>query len=253
MQKGVRTFTGVSNSQHNILGTVVGKRSSSRTCALLDVGQVSYEVGLKLQQEARNLVEKGELDGILMLLEHDPVITVGRKGGTENLLVNEHELQNRGIRLVKTDRGGNITGHNPGQLVVYPILNLKRWKQDVHWYVHTIEEAVIRMLANYSLKALRKPGHPGIWMNDKKVAAIGVFISRWITSHGLALNVNNDLSLFASMIPCGIRCFGVTSLEQEGLQIKLNGLKKVFADEFSKLFECRLDFQMDSCRAIWDR
>ena len=213
---------------------------SIHKCTLLDAGCITYAAGLVLQRKARDLVEAGEWDGILLLLEHEPVITLGRNGGLENLLTNERDLLARGINLVKTERGGNITGHNPGQLVVYPVLNLKKWQQDVHWYVRTIEEAVIRTLGNHQLQAGRKSGHTGVWIDDRKVAAIGVFISRWITSHGLALNVNNDLSLFASMIPCGISGHGVTNLAQAGIDMELNELKKEFAGEFGKLFECEL-------------
>ncbi|MFK5927337.1 MAG: lipoyl(octanoyl) transferase LipB [Desulfuromusa sp.] len=206
-------------------------------CALVDAGRISYATGLSLQRQARDLVEGAKYDGIIILLEHEPVITVGRGGGQENLLVEECDLNANGVELFKSNRGGNITGHNPGQLVVYPILNLKKWKQDIHWYVRTLEEVIIRVLAHFQLIASRKSDHTGIWINDAKVAAIGVFVSHWITSHGLALNVNNDLGIFKSMVPCGIRCFGVTNLTEVGIQVEMKEVKSLFVREFKKLFK----------------
>ncbi len=208
----------------------------NRKCALVDVGRVSYGTGLNLQRQARDLVKCAKYDGIVILLEHDPVITVGRGGGQENLLVEECDLNANRVELFKSDRGGNITGHNPGQLVVYPILNLKKWKQDIHWYVRTLEEVVIRILAHFQLIASRKSDLTGVWINDAKIAAIGVFVSHWIASHGLALNVNNDLGIFKSMVPCGIRCFGVTNLTEVGIQVELQEVKSLFVREFEKLF-----------------
>ncbi len=213
----------------------------TRKCQLLDAGQVSYQTGLVLQRKARALVEKEDWQGVLLLLEHEPVITIGRNGGLENLLADRSELRGRGIELVQTDRGGNITGHNPGQLVAYPILNLRHWQQDLHWYVRSIEEVVIRTLAHYRLPVCRKSGHPGVWVEEKKIAAIGVLVSRWITGHGVALNVNNDLGLFDAMIPCGIRSHGVTSVAQAGIGVGVKELKQVFAEEFGTLFQCRWD------------
>jgi len=211
--------------------------SISRRCALIDAGRVSYGDGLNLQRQARELVKCAEYDGIILLLEHEPVITVGRGGGQENLLVEECDLNADGVELFKSDRGGNITGHNPGQLVVYPILNLKKWKQDIHWYVRTLEEVIIRLLAHFQLVASRKSDHRGVWINDTKIAAVGVFVSHWITSHGLALNVNNDLSIFKSMVPCGIRCFGVTNLAEVGTHAEIKEIKSLFVREFKELFE----------------
>ena len=211
-----------------------------RNCTLIDAGRVSYQSGLDLQKKARELVRKGERDGIVLLLEHEPVITFGANGGKENLLLEEGSLRSTGVALVKAERGGNITCHNPGQLVVYPVLNLKKWQQDVHWYVRTIEEVVIKTLATYQLHAEWKPGLAGVWLNDEKIAAIGIFVSRWIASHGLALNVNNDLNIFKSVVPCGIRCYGVTSLYESGVEVDVNVVKHVLIAEFENQFECEL-------------
>ena len=241
LPKAERELSNSTESWRDTSRTGVSDRHRSKLCALFDAGRVAYKDGLDLQRKSRDLVAKGGYDGLLMLLEHDPIITFGRNGGRENLTVAEPELKARGLELIQTERGGNITCHNPGQLVVYPILNLKKWKQDVHWYVRTIEETVIRTLAHYQVQAARKSAHTGVWVNDKKIAAIGVFVSRWITSHGLALNVNNDLSLFSSMNPCGISCYGVTSLEQLGVSTEIPTFKKVFISEFGSQFECKLE------------
>lgn len=229
-----------SNNRLETARTTSGMLQELRNCTLIDAGRVSYESGLDLQKKARELVRKGKRDGIVLLLEHEPVITFGANGGKENLLLEETSLRSMGVALVKANRGGNITCHNPGQLVVYPVLNLKKWQQDVHWYVRTIEEVVIKTMANYQLHAVRKPGLAGVWLNDEKVAAIGIFVSRWITSHGLALNVNNDLKIFEKVVPCGIRCYGVTSLYESGIEADVSTVKQLLVAEFENLFECEL-------------
>lgn len=218
---------------------------SDRKCALVDAGRISYGFGLELQKKARKLVENGEWDGLILLLEHEPVITIGRNGGLENLLLEEPIINSKGVKLFKAERGGNITAHNPGQLVIYPIMNLKKWKQDVHWYVRTIEDLIIKLLANYQVIAERKAGYTGVWINNEKIAAIGIFISRWVTSHGLALNVNNDLNIFKFIIPCGNSSYGVTSLSQSGVHFELNELKRSLLSEFEKAFECVLNEKIE--------
>jgi lipoyl(octanoyl) transferase len=135
-------------------------------CLLLQPGLVSYDTGLVLQREARARVAEGRYDGILLLLEHPPVITIGRGGGDGNLVAHPAMLKARGIALARTDRGGNITGHNPGQLVGYPIFDLAKWRQDVHWFVDSLEEALIRTLARYGLNAGRKAQYTGVWLAD---------------------------------------------------------------------------------------
>jgi lipoyl(octanoyl) transferase len=208
-----------------------------RRCLLLQPGLVNYDTGLVLQNEARSLVESGRYDGILILLEHPAVVTIGRGGGDENLVAHPAWFQAKGIAVAHTDRGGNVTGHNPGQLVGYPIFNLAKWRQDVHWYVHTLEEAVIRTLARYGLKAGRKAKYTGVWLADDKIAAIGVSVRRWITGHGLALNVANDLALFDAIVPCGISEFGVTSLQKAGAAAALPAVAAALAEEIAALFE----------------
>lgn len=186
-------------------------------CALLKAGLISYEKGMELQSWALEHVAAGEWDGILLLLEHYPVVTLGRGHHPEEILWSASAYATHGIDLLSCNRGGKTSCHNPGQLVGYPILNLSCWKQDAHWYLRSIEQIIVNTCVHFGLKAGRKSGFTGVWIDDKKVAAIGVAIRRWITSHGFALNVQNDLAIFNSIIPCGIREFGVTSLEKEGI------------------------------------
>lgn len=207
-----------------------------RRCLLLQPGLVNYDTGLVLQKEARGLVETGDYDGVLILLEHPPVVTIGRAGGGENLVAHPAWFKARGIAVAQTDRGGNVTGHNPGQLVGYPIFDLTKWRQDAHWFVDNIEEALIRTLAGYGLTAGRKAKYTGVWLADNKIAAIGVSVRRWITGHGFALNVANDLTLFDVIVPCGIKEFGVTSLERAGVDPGIDRVAAAVAAQFATVF-----------------
>lgn len=210
-------------------------------CGLLPGGLVSYAEGLALQRRARELVSGGAWDGVLILLEHRPVITFGNSGGRENMLLPDAELGELGVEVVASDRGGSVTCHNPGQLVGYPVLNLEKWQKDVHWYVHALEELLIRTLAEYGLKAGRKSRYTGVWLTDEKIAAIGVSVRRWITGHGFALNVSNNLGLFDSIVPCGIREFGVTSLAVKGVQVTIGETAEAVQRQFQSVFKCEME------------
>ena len=212
----------------------------TRTILVIQPGLVSYQEGLELQQQARRRVADGELAGVLILLEHQPVITAGRGGGRENLRATLSGLQAEQIAFVETDRGGNITCHNPGQLVGYPVLNLSFWQEDVHWYVEQLEEVLIRTVAKYGIVAGRKSRYTGVWAGNRKLAAIGVSVRRWITGHGFALNVSNDLSLFQQIIPCGIEEFGVTSLRAAGVTASLTEVTHRLMIEFATVFAAAL-------------
>jgi len=204
-----------------------------RRCALIRPGVVGYEQGLIIQAEARRRVADGEYDGMLILLEHPPVITLGRSGGEDNLRVSRDALVLQGVPVVNTNRGGKVTCHNPGQLVGYPV-------QDVHWFVSSLEEVIIRTLLRYGHRCGRKADYTGVWLGNEKIAAIGISVRQWITNHGFALNVTNDLSLFENVIPCGIREFGVTSLKQAGTPITVSQTMETLKREFGEVFECRL-------------
>ena len=210
-------------------------------CGLMTPGLLDYEQGLALQDKARALIDSNDWDGVLILLEHFPVITVGTSGVEAHLSpTGTGDDKTAGAPVIQVSRGGSVTCHNPGQLVAYPILNLNRWHTDVHWYVRTLEDVLIRTLAHYRLVAGRKARYTGVWLQDEKVAAIGVSVRRWITGHGFALNVNNDLRLFERIVPCGIREFGVTSLARQGLEASLADVADVVAGQFSACFDCEL-------------
>lgn len=186
-----------------------------RTVEVRRLGLVPYGEGLELQERLVRERRQGAVGDLLLLLEHPHVITLGSSAGSNNILLDEAERRLVGIELYETGRGGDVTYHGPGQLVGYPILDLKPDRQDLHRYVRDLEEVLILALAGYGIEAGRKPGMSGAWVGDQKVAAIGVRVSSgWITSHGFALNVSTDLGFFDAIVPCGIREYGVTSMER---------------------------------------
>jgi lipoyl(octanoyl) transferase len=154
----------------------------------------------------------GEGRDTLLLLEHTPVITLGRRAETRHILAPADELERRGVELRPSTRGGQVTYHGPGQLVAYPVVRLEAGRQDVHRYLRDLEEALIRLAAGYGVEAHRVPGRTGVWVGKDKLASIGIRVSRWVTSHGVALNVARDLSGFDLIVPCGLEDAGVTSL-----------------------------------------
>jgi lipoyl(octanoyl) transferase len=160
--------------------------------------------------------QAGEIDDTLLLLEHPPTITLGRGTDDADLLTTEGVLAQRGVAVARVDRGGEITYHAPGQLVGYPILDLRRHGQDLHRYLRDLEEVLIRVLTAYGLSGSRIPGLTGVWVNEAKIAAIGIKVSRWVTMHGFALNIDLDLTpMRQDFVPCGIRDRGVTSLAEQ--------------------------------------
>jgi lipoate-protein ligase B len=176
------------------------------------LGTMPYHEAWELQRRLAARIADGEAPETLLLLEHPHTYTIGRRGGREHLLASPFELEARGAALIESDRGGDITYHGPGQLVGYPLLDLRRRGGDVHRYLRDLEETLIRTLAEYGLRGRREPALTGVWLGEEKVAAIGVKVSRGVTMHGFALNVNTDLSYFDLIVPCGIRNRGVTSL-----------------------------------------
>ena len=177
-------------------------------------GLVPYEAGLALQADLVAARKADTIPDTLVLLQHPPVITLGVKvrQSREHVLATDEELQARGVALHEAGRGGDVTYHGPGQLVGYPVLDLKPDRQDAHRYVRDLEAVLIGVCAEYGIAADRKPGLTGVWVGAEKVAAIGVRLSRWVTSHGFALNVSTDLDHFGLIVPCGITDRGVTSL-----------------------------------------
>lgn len=185
---------------------------------ITDLGLISYADAYAQQQRLVAARKAGGIEDVLLFCEHPHVITLGRNANRANLLASEHVLRQKGVELQATNRGGDITYHGPGQIVGYPILNLDKIKRDVGWYVRTLEEAMMRASADFGVTAYRVPGKTGIWVqagaSEEKLAAIGVHISRWVTSHGFAYNVSTDLRYFDLIVPCGIADRKATSLEK---------------------------------------
>lgn len=202
------------------------------------LGERDYVSAWQLQRELAQGRRDGAIPDTLLLLEHrPPVITLGRAAHREHLLVSAEELAQRGIELVETDRGGDITYHGPGQLVGYPILDLREHGRDVHLYLRQLEETLIQALATMGIQAGRQAGYTGVWVGEEKVAAIGVKVSHWITMHGFALNVCPDLSHFGLIVPCGIREKGVTSLQRLlGREVTLHEVLPSVVSAFARVF-----------------
>jgi|SRR6516225_6554173 lipoyl(octanoyl) transferase len=212
---------------------------------ITDLGLISYTDAFALQQRVVAARKADAIEDVLLFCEHPHVITLGRNGKRENLLASEHVLRQKGVELHETNRGGDITYHGPGQIVGYPILNLDAIRRDVHWYVRTLEEAMIRVTADFGLTAFRIPGKTGTWVNsiakpdaaEEKLAAIGVHIGRWVTSHGFAYNVSTDLRYFDLIIPCGIAERKATSLEKLlSCHVALDEVKPRLARHLAELF-----------------
>ncbi len=195
------------------------------------------ETQLKLLEE----VAAGAQD-ILIFVEHDPVLTLGANFHEENLLLTPKEYEARGIEIVRTDRGGDVTFHGPNQLVIYPIFNVANHGKDLHKWLRDLEETMIQSAASFGLNGYRFPPNTGTWVNGKKLAAIGIKIKRWVSMHGIALNCDNDLSAFETIVPCGIQDYGVTSLSAEtARKVTTKDAKPIVAKSFEAIFDSKLD------------
>jgi lipoyl(octanoyl) transferase len=205
---------------------------------ITDLGLISYAKAEAIQLETLEKVTTGECDNTLFLLEHPPVITLGRQGGAENLHADEAFLAARGIELARTTRGGNITCHFPGQLVAYPVWRVEKRPGGMRRFFHDMEEAVIATCAAFGVATVRRPGHPGVWVDEsRKICSMGIGVRRWVTYHGLALNVGRDVSLFDMITLCGIHGARPTSLSAEANRdITIEEVKHVFAREFREAF-----------------
>lgn len=184
----------------------------SETCWRVDLGRKDYLETWSLQRRLVEMRQKDAIPDVLLFVEHPPTYTLGRSGNREHLLVGPEKLAALDAGFVETDRGGDITFHGPGQVVGYPILDLRRWAVDVHAYLRALEEVLILALGRFGIEAGREAGYTGVWHLGGKLAAIGVRVSRWVTSHGFALNVNTDLDYFSCILPCGIVGRSVSSM-----------------------------------------
>src|SRR3954447_14124428 len=207
-----------------------------RNCCLGQLGRIEYGAALELQKRLASSRKQGTVSDHLLLLEHPHVITLGRNGHMENLLAGDDVLERAGIRFFPTDRGGDVTYHGPGQLVGDPILDLRDWQRDVGAYVRALEQAIIDTLAEYGILAGRIPKLTGVWAGERKIAAIGVHLSRWVTSHGFALNVSTDLSYFQYIVPCGLTR-PVTSMAALGVRASLDEVGARLAVHFARIFD----------------
>jgi lipoyl(octanoyl) transferase len=210
-------------------------QAPARLCEARDLGRMRWAEAYALQQEFVEQRKRQEIPDQLLLVEHPHVVTMGRNGHMENLIADEEILSRTGIDFHHTNRGGDVTYHGPGQLVGYPILDLNEWKRDVHAYVRAVEEIIIQTIAVFGLRGGRVAGATGVWVNGAKVCAIGIHISRWVTSHGFALNVATDLQYFQYIIPCGLT-LPVTSLRALGVSASMDEVKLVLRQQFGKVF-----------------
>jgi len=224
-------------------------RAVAKDCLIVDLGLIGYADAWALQKRVVAARKLGVIPDVLLFCEHAHVITLGRNGKREHLLASENVLRQKGVEFCETDRGGDITYHGPGQIVGYPILDLGAIRRDVHWYVRMLEECMIRATAEFGIVAKRVAGKTGIWARgggadagadssaEEKLGAIGVHISRWVTSHGFAYNVATDLRYFDLIVPCGIAGRKATSLEKIlGRGVKKSEVAPVLAKQFGEVF-----------------
>lgn len=221
-----------------------------------DMGRISYQKAWALQEEllknsvqikvdnrTRGIEQQITPNNFLLFCEHNPVYTLGKSGKSEHLLLNENQLEQAGIEYFPNNRGGDITYHGPGQITGYPIFDLEQFTTDINIYLRNIEEAVILTLAEFGIHASRYPGLTGVWLNPeneekaRKICAIGIRCSRWVTMHGFAFNINTDLEYFKHIVPCGIQDKGVTSLQAEmGQNVNMDEVRKILAKKFVQVF-----------------
>jgi lipoyl(octanoyl) transferase len=216
-----------------------------RPAQLYDLGIVPYADALELQRKLHAQRVAGAIPDTLLLLEHPPVITLGKAFHPEHLRYAREFYAQQGIELHPTDRGGDVTCHNPGQLVGYPIFDVSQHGRDLHKFLRDIEQAIIDALREFGVEAHREAGYTGVWIGDAKIAAIGVKVTKWVSMHGFALNVNNDLRLFQTIVPCGITDRPVTSLQQAlGRAVPMERVKHAVARAFEQVF--RITFRYTS-------
>ncbi len=217
---------------------LMANQSTSRKFDYCDLGFIDYKEAWDLQKYIFSKRVHNEVNDTFFLLEHPHTYTLGKVAEKENLLTNDEQLNELGIKVYEIDRGGDITYHGPGQIVGYPIINLSDWKEDTHEYLRGLEEVIMNVCDDYGLKTERNPKYTGVWIANRKIAAIGIKVSRWVTMHGFAFNVNTDLNYFGGIIPCGIRDKDVTSLKRElGNDIDINEVKLKLVNEFKNFFE----------------
>lgn len=213
--------------------------------------RVDYSEGLSSQREIHKRVSSGEYNGLLLLVEHKPVVTIGRFGDENNILLSEPEMKRRGLEVWRIERGGDVTFHGPGQLVGYPIINLRDFNLGVKSYIYLLEETLIGVIGEFGIRGERIKDHTGVWVNGEKIASIGVCVKNGVTMHGLALNVNTDLNYFSFIIPCGISNMGVTSMKKIlDTEVLLEEVAVAFAREFGRMFQINMMLATESTEFV---
>lgn len=224
-------------------------KNHKNSCIYLNIGLVDYQNAWDLQKKLARARLRQVIPNLLLLLQHPHTITIGKTGDKKNLLVGPELLKQKKIELKRVDRGGDVTYHGPGQLVGYPILDLSKMKPDVIWYLRFLEKTIIQTLADYRIKSEIREKYTGVWAKGEKIAAIGVNVSRWITTHGFALNVDPDLSYFNYIIPCGIRNKNVTSMvkikqepqqQPKQLPVTVSEVIPKLVNQFGRIFNCKM-------------
>ena len=211
--------------------------SSAELCQAYYLDTVEYSEALRLQERLVKARIVGDIPDTILFLQHPPVITMGTSAREENIIAPKDSLKNEGLAIVYTDRGGDITVHELGQLVCYPVIDLKTKEKDLHLYVRNLEEVVIRTLSEFFITAHRESSYPGVWVAEEKICAIGIRVSKWVTKHGFALNVNNDLKYFSFVYPCGITDKRVTSMSQLlGHKLNMENVMLRIIENFSQVF-----------------
>ena len=201
---------------------------------VLDLIIAPYQEVWDLQRKMQAQRIENRIKDTLILVEHYPVYTLGKNASRKNIIIDSNKV----IPVIETDRGGEVTYHGPGQLVGYPIIDLKNYKQSITWYMRSLEKIILQVLKKYAIIGTTKRGLTGVWVGDQKISAFGVRISKWVTMHGFSLNINTDLSNYEGIIPCGITDYGVTSISDIlNKEINMQNLKKILVEEFSLFFK----------------
>lgn len=212
-----------------------------REVVWVPLGRIRYREALELQRSLHSLRRRNEVPNLVLALEHEPVITLGRSADPRHILADPQALEEIGVEVVEVERGGDVTYHGPGQLVLYPILDLRDWKRSVKWYVWALEEVMLRVAGFFGVRAERFPGRPGVWVGNEKLGSIGVYVRDWVTMHGLALNVDLAPDGFSWIVPCGIHGAGVTSISsQAGRPIAVDKAADAAREAFGALFATKV-------------
>jgi lipoate-protein ligase B len=215
-------------------------------CVIYQLGLIEYRKAYRLQKQLLHKRSEGQIPDVLLLLEHPPTITIGKSGGLENVLASPAQLTEKGIPVLFIDRGGDVTYHGPGQLVGYPIIDLRDRGRDIHRYVRELEEIIIKTLGDFSIKATIDENHAGVWIQDEEIAAIGISVKKWISMHGFALNVNTDLEPFSFINPCGFSNKRAASMSNIlSHDVSVTAVIERLLAHFSKVFDAQIELNSD--------